>query len=77
MKDNNQSANIDQLIEAGVRSFKIEGWYAITIHNEVKTNSLCKYYLIYNVNATATSCKTKILIARVCFQKIKKASSPY
>ncbi len=27
MKDNNQSANIDQLIEAGVRSFKIEGRY--------------------------------------------------
>lgn len=27
MKDNNQSANIDQLIEAGIRSFKIEGRY--------------------------------------------------
>ena len=27
MKDNNQSSNIDQLIEAGIRSFKIEGRY--------------------------------------------------
>ena len=27
MKDNNQTANLDTLVDAGIRSFKIEGRY--------------------------------------------------